>query len=86
MKKVLLINGSPHEKGNTYFALNEAAKTLNESGFITEIVWIGTDGTQIGIHGGIGWSKVPRTPVIKSLELNVEGTQLRINYEAEARD
>ena len=49
-------------------------------------VWIGTDGTQIGIHGGIGWSKVPRTPVIKSLELNVEGTQLRINYEAEARD
>ena len=41
MKKVLLINGSPHEKGNTYFALNEAAKTLNESGFITEIVWIG---------------------------------------------
>ena len=49
-------------------------------------VWIGTDGTQIGIHGGIGWSKVPRTPVIKSRELNVEGTQLRINYEAEARD
>ena len=48
-------------------------------------VWIGTDGTQVGIHGGIGWSKVPRIPVIKSLELNVEGTQLRINYEAEAR-
>ena len=30
MKKVLLINGPPHEKGNTYFALNEAAKTLND--------------------------------------------------------
>lgn len=42
MKKVLLINGSPHEKGNTYFALNEAARTLNEHGFTTEIVWIGT--------------------------------------------
>lgn len=41
MKKVLLINGSPHEKGNTYFALNEAATTLNEMGFLTEIVWIG---------------------------------------------
>ena len=41
MKKVLLINGSPHEKGNTYFALNEAAKTLSEAGFKTEIVWIG---------------------------------------------
>lgn len=48
-------------------------------------VWIGTDGTQIGIYGGIGWNKVPRTPVIKTLELNVEGPQLRINYEAEAR-
>ena len=42
MKKVLLINGSPHEKGNTYFALNEAARTLSENGFKTEIVWIGT--------------------------------------------
>ena len=42
MKKILLINGSPHEKGNTYFALNEAAQTLNEQGFKTEIVWIGT--------------------------------------------
>ncbi len=42
MKKVLLINGSPHEKGNTYFTLNEAAKALSEQGFMTEIVWIGT--------------------------------------------
>ena len=42
MKKVLLINGSPHERGNTYFALNEAAQALNEQGFKTEIVWIGT--------------------------------------------
>ena len=42
MKKVLLINGSPHEKGNTYFALNEAATTLKEMGFLTEIVWVGT--------------------------------------------
>ena len=41
MKKVLLINGSPHEKGNTYFALNEVSKTLVEQGFQTEIVWIG---------------------------------------------
>ena len=49
-------------------------------------VWIGTDGTPIGPSGGIGWSTVPRVPFIKSLELNVEGTQLRINYEAEARD
>ena len=42
MKKVLLINGSPHEKGNTAAALKEAARTLNENGIQTEIVWIGT--------------------------------------------
>ena len=40
--KVLLINGSPRKQGNTYLALNEAAKTLNEQGIETEIVWIGT--------------------------------------------
>ena len=49
-------------------------------------VWIGTDGTQIGLHGGQGWSKVPRIPVIKSLGLNVEGSTLKINYEAEVRE
>ena len=49
-------------------------------------VWIGTDGTQIGLHGGQGWSKVPRIPVIKSLGLNVEGPTLKINYEAEVRE
>ena len=40
--KVLLINGSPHERGNTYQALNEAAQALVEQGLETEIVWIGT--------------------------------------------
>lgn len=39
--KVLLVNGSPHEKGCTYTALNEAAKVLNDLGIDTEIVWIG---------------------------------------------
>ena len=42
MSKVLLINGSPHEKGNTYCALNEAARTLNDQGIESEILWIGT--------------------------------------------
>lgn len=30
--KVLLVNGSPHEKGCTFTALSEAAKTLQEEG------------------------------------------------------
>ena len=40
--KVLLVNGSPHEKGCTYTALKEVEKTLNEEGIETEIFWIGT--------------------------------------------
>lgn len=42
MSKVLLINGSPRQQGNTFLALNEAAMALNEQGIETEIVWIGT--------------------------------------------
>lgn len=40
--KVLLVNGSPHEKGCTYTALAEVVGTLNEEGIGTEIFWIGT--------------------------------------------
>ncbi len=38
--KVLLVNGSPHEKGCTFTALTEVAKTLSEEGIDTEIFWI----------------------------------------------
>lgn len=40
--KVLLVNGSPHEKGCTYTALSEVAKTLEEEGIRAEIFWIGS--------------------------------------------
>lgn len=39
--KVLLINGSPHSKGNTYIALNEMEKVFHENGIETEIVHVG---------------------------------------------
>ena len=39
--KVLLINGSPNEKGCTYTALCEAADTLKSEGIEAEIFWIG---------------------------------------------
>ena len=39
---VLLINGSPHEKGCTYTALSEVASALNAEGIETEIFHIGT--------------------------------------------
>lgn len=41
--KVLLINGSPNEKGCTYTALKEIADTLNTEGINTEIYYIGTE-------------------------------------------
>lgn len=39
--KVILVNGSPHEKGCTYTALCEVEKALNSNGIETEIFWIG---------------------------------------------
>ena len=38
--KVLLINGSPRQKGNTNRALEEVAGALNAEGIDTEIFWI----------------------------------------------
>lgn len=39
--KVLLINGSPNEKGCTYTALAEVGKTLQKHGIDTEILYLG---------------------------------------------
>lgn len=39
--KVLLLNGSPHERGCTYTALSEVAGVLEKHGVGSEILWIG---------------------------------------------
>ena len=44
--KVLLINGSPRSKGNTFIALSEVAKALEANGIETEIVSIGAKAVQ----------------------------------------
>lgn len=41
--KVLLVNGSPHEKGCTYTALSEVGAQLKKNGVDTELLWLGTD-------------------------------------------
>lgn len=51
--KVLLLNGSPHEKGCTYRALKEVAGTLIKEGIEAEIVHIGNQ----AVHGCIGCGK-----------------------------
>lgn len=55
--KVLLINGSPHVKGNTFTALSEAAKALQAEGVETEIVSIGTN----AVRGCIACRKCAQT-------------------------
>jgi multimeric flavodoxin wrbA len=57
--KVLLINGSPHKKGNTYVALSEVATALEKEGVATEIVSIGTK----AIQGCIACNKCQETGV-----------------------
>lgn len=44
--KVLLINGSPKTKGNTFLALSEVAGALQKNGIETEIVSIGNKAVQ----------------------------------------
>lgn len=41
--KVLLVNGSPHEKGATYTGLKEVADALEKNGIDTEIMWLGIE-------------------------------------------
>ena len=41
--KVLLVNGSPHEKGATYAAMTVIAEALANEGVESEIYWIGND-------------------------------------------
>lgn len=41
--KVLLVNGSGHQKGCTYTALEEVANTLTKNGIDTEIIWLGVE-------------------------------------------
>ena len=49
-------------------------------------VYVGTDNTPVGPSGGLGWNKVPTTPVVKSLDLEVSDTTLNVTYEAEVRE
>ena len=59
MKKVLLINGSPHKHGCTYTALQEVAGQLERNGVAAEIVHIG-DGPHYGCIGCAACRKTGR--------------------------
>lgn len=56
--KVLMINGSPRQKGNTYIALAEIAKQLAVHGIDSEIAWIGNK----PLRGCIGCGRCKDAP------------------------
>ena len=51
--KVLMVNGSPNEKGCTNRALEEIAKALAEEGVESDVFWVGTG----AVAGCIGCNK-----------------------------
>ena len=59
MLKVLIINGSPHEKGCTFTALNELAGALQKNGVETEFFWLGKKAVQ-GCVACFGCAKLGR--------------------------
>jgi len=78
--KVLLINGSPRENGNTFRALSEVAKTLNEEDINTEIINIGKQAVQgciaCGYCGRIGkctYNDALYTKVLRAVKDGIDG-------------
>ena len=55
--KVILVNGSPHEKGSTYTALCEVAGALEKNGIETEFFWLGNK----ALSGCVGCGACIRT-------------------------
>lgn len=47
--KVLMVNGSAHQKGNTFLSLEEVGKALKEEGIDYEIFQLG-GGPHPGLH------------------------------------
>lgn len=48
-------------------------------------LWVGNDNTEVGINGGIGFSRVPATPVVKNLSATVDGKKLIVNFQTNVR-
>lgn len=72
--KVILVNGSPHEKGCTYTGLCEIEKTLNAAGIETEIFWVGSKPIQ-GCIGCGACAKLGRCFAVDTVNEFVEKAQ-----------
>ena len=48
--------------------------------------YIGSDGKEVGINGGnYNWNKTPHTPLVTDLKVTIDGTNLKVTYNAETR-
>ncbi len=72
--KVILVNGSPHEKGTTYAALREVAETLEKNGIETEIFHVGTEPIS-GCLGCGGCRKTKRCVISDCVNTFIEKSQ-----------
>lgn len=78
--KVLLINGSPRENGNTFRALSEVSATLKEEGIDSEIISIGRKAVQgciaCGMCGRTGkctFNDEPYFKVMRAVKDGIDG-------------
>ena len=78
--KVLLINGSPKDKGNTFLALSEVAKALNEEEVETEIVSIGKQPVpgciacgMCGRTGKCTFNDAPYFSILRAVKEGIDG-------------
>ena len=65
--KVLLLNGSPHERGCTYTALDQVAQALTEEGLETEILREETTGIWLMEKYLFSWSRAAVVPARRAL-------------------
>ena len=75
--KVLLVNGSPHQKGCTYTALSEVADTLKAEGIGTDFYWIGNK----PVAGCIGCYACAKNLACVFTDKVNEFTSLAANYD-----
>jgi len=64
--KVLLVNGSPHEKGCTYTALCEIKNELEKNGVSADIFWLGTE----PVSGCLGCGYCKRSGTYRCINSN----------------
>ena len=57
--KVMLVNGSPHAKGNTFLALDEMRKVFEQEGIQAEIVQVGSKAVRGFLFNEFGYQQKP---------------------------